>query len=121
MNTLIALALACTLSTAPHDDKRPSREPSTYVVTDKVAIWLTEAGKLKLSMGHQAGNASIELRDQRNTLYRSTVNLRKGIHQTFDLSQVTEGTYQILVTIGGEVIAKTIRIEPVQGRTVQLS
>lgn len=122
MNTLIALALACTLSTAPTaDDKLTSRETSTYVVTDKVAIWLTDAGKLKLSMAHQTGNASIEFRDQRSTLYRSTVNLRKGAQQTFDLSQVSEGSYQIRVTIGQEVISRTIQIGRVQERTVRLS
>ena len=122
MNTFFALALACTLSTAPKtDDKTTSRETSTYVVTDKFAIWLTDAGKLKLSLSRQNGKATIELRNQTGVLYQDVVNLRNGIQQTFDLSQVSDGTYQIQVTIGNEVTTKTIQIERVQERTIRLS
>ena len=124
MNTFFALALACTLSTAPNvnsDDKLMSRETSTYVITDKVAIWLTDAGKLKLAMGHHNGNAIIELRDQKGVLHHGLVNLRKGAQQTFDLSQINEGTYQIQVTIGEQVTTKTIRIERSTKRVIQFS
>ena len=122
MNTLFALALACTLSTPPRtDDKLASRETSTYVVTDKLAIWLTDAGKLKLSLAHQAGTATIEFRSEKGRLYQHTVNLRKGVQQTFDLSQVSEGTYQIQVTIGEEVTTKTIRIAQEQKSLIRLS
>lgn len=122
MNTLFALALACTLSTAPStDNKLVSRETSSYVITDKLAIWLTDAGKLKLSLAHQAGKATIELRNGRSTLYQNTVNLRNGALQTFDLSQISEGTYQIQVTIGQEVTSKTIRIEQDRKSLIRLS
>lgn len=122
MNTLFALALAFTLNTAPTtDDKTTSRETSTYVVTDKFAIWLTDAGKLKLSMGHQNTTATIKLRNGSTTLYQSNIDLRKGAQQTFDLSQMGEGTYQIQVTIGDEVTTKTVQIGQVQERTVRLS
>ena len=123
MNTLFALALACTLSTAPtnDDNKITSRETSTYMVTDNFALWLTENGKLKLSMGQQDAKATIELRGDKGTLYHGSVNLRKGIQQTFDMSQVTDGSYQIQVTIGKQVTTKTIQIQHVQNRVVRLS
>lgn len=121
MNTFFALALACTLSTAPNtDDKTLSRETATYVVTNKMAIWLTEAGKLKLSVGQHDGSAVIKLFDHKGTLYTSRVGLRKGIHQTFDLTQITEGTYHIEVTIGDEVVVKTIRVERHQSPVFRL-
>lgn len=123
MNTLFALVLACTLSTAPNadDKKTTSSESTTYIVTDKLAIWLTETGKLKLTMAQQASNATIEVRNQKGTLYQNTVNLRKGIQQTFDLSEMGDGTYQIQVTVGQEVITKTLRIEHSAERTLRLS
>ncbi|MDB5242716.1 MAG: hypothetical protein JWP57_3341 [Spirosoma sp.] len=123
MNTLFALALACTLSTAPNNDdnKITSRETSTYVVTENLALWLTDAGKLKLMMGHQPGKATIELRNEKGRLFVETVDLRKGVQQTFDLSEVTSGTYQIQVKIGDQVTTKTIQIDRVQSRTMQLS
>ncbi len=121
MNTLFALALACTLSTAPNDDhKINSRETSTYVVTDKFAIWLTDAGKLKLAMGQHPGKATVELRNEKGRMFIETVDLRKGAHQTFDLSDVATGTYQIQVKIGDQVTTKTIQIDRVQSRTMQL-
>ena len=124
MNTFFALALACTLNTAPtatSDDKLMSRETSTYVITNKVAIWLTDASKLKLSMGHHDGNAIIELRDQKGVMHYDRVNLRKGAQQTFDLSQINEGTYQIQVTIGKDVMTKTFRIERSVERVIRFS
>lgn len=123
MNTLFALALACTLSTAPKtdDDKLTSRETSTYMVTDNMALWLTETGKLKVALGQQSGNATIEFRNDKGALYHETVNLRKGIHQTFDLSEIADGTYQIQVTIGKQVTTKTIQIERNLNRVVRLS
>jgi hypothetical protein len=122
MNTLFALALAFTLNTAPiNDDKNTSRETSTYVVTDKFAIWLTDAGKLKLSMGQQNVMATIKLTNGSKTLYKNSIDLRKGAQQSFDLSQIGEGTYQIEVTIGDEVTTKTVQIGQVNERTVRLS
>lgn len=121
MNTLLALALACTLSTAPTtDDKITSAETSTYVVTNKLAIWLTDAGKLKLLMAKLPENATIELWDEEGVLYQRSINLRDGAQQTLDLSQVPDGTYRIKVTIGQEVTAKTIQIGQVQERTFRL-
>ena len=123
MNTFFALALACTLSTAPNADNEPAvNETASYVVTDKVAIWLTDAGKLKLTLGRNDERATVELRHEKTTLYYQSVDLRKtAAMQTFDLSTLTQGTYQIRVTIGGQIISKTIQIESVQSRTCRLS
>ncbi|WP_080239092.1 hypothetical protein [Spirosoma rigui] len=122
MNTFFALALACTLSTAPKtDDKLTSRESTTYMVTDNLALWLTETGKLKVAVGQHPGNGTIEFRGDKGALYHGTVDLRKGIHQTFDLSEIADGTYQIQVTVGKQVTTKTIQIERNQNRVVRLS
>ncbi|GAB2558696.1 hypothetical protein [Spirosoma areae] len=122
MNTLFALALAFSLSTAPNtDDKLTSRETSTYVITDHLALWTTNAGKLKLSMAQQTGKATIAIRKGKGVLYQETVNLRKGAQQTFDLSQMNDGTYEIQVTVGQETTTKTIRIERAAERMVRLS
>ena len=119
MNSLFAFALACTLSTVPNaDDKTTSRETATYVITDKLAIWLSDGNKLRLSIGKQAAEATIEVSDQQHMLHRQTVDLRAGVIQQFDLSQVDAGTYRIRVTIGQEVTAKTIQIGSFQQRTV---
>ncbi|WP_020602196.1 hypothetical protein [Spirosoma spitsbergense] len=123
MNTFFALALAATLSTAPNtndDSKTLPKEATTYIVTDNVAIWLSEAGKLKLAIGQDTNEATIEFRSQKETLYTSTIALKKAVHQTFDLWQLPQGNYQIRVTIGGQVISKTIQIESVQSRTCRL-
>jgi hypothetical protein len=72
-------------------------------------------------MGHQNAKATIELRNAKEILYQDVVNLRNGAQQTFDLTQVANGTYQIQITIGQEVTTRTIQVERVQERSIRLS
>lgn len=123
MNTFFPLALAATLSTAPNtnnDNRDPSKEPTTYVVTDKVAIWLTDAGKLKLAIGQNTRKATIEFQNQHKTLYTNTILLKKAVLQTLDLSQLPQGSYQIRVKADGWETVKTIQIEHSENHTFQL-
>ncbi len=124
MKTLITLALACALGLAPNADAKPlatDTETSTYVVSGKMALWLTNEGKLKLAFDRQEGTANLEIRNSSQQLYHNTISLRNGAYQTLDLSELGSGTYEVRVKIGKQVTTKTVVIGQVNERSFRLS
>ncbi|MPR36857.1 hypothetical protein [Salmonirosea aquatica] len=122
MKTLMTFALACALGLAPNADaKIPSAENSPYVVTKNMAMWMGDNGKLKVSFNRQEGRATIELRNGRSTLYQEVIALHGGAMQSFDLSRLPSGTYEIRVIIGQQVTSKTVEIGYVKEHTFKLN
>ncbi|MPR36855.1 hypothetical protein [Salmonirosea aquatica] len=124
MKTLITFALACALGLAPDTDAKPlaaGTETSTYVVSGKMALWLTQDGKLKLAFDRQEGNANIEIRTQSQKLYHNVIGLKNGAQQTLDLTELGTGTYEVRVKIGKQVTTKTVVIGQVNERVFRLS
>jgi hypothetical protein len=124
MKTILTMALACALGLAPKalsaTPEGTPDEKSTYLVTDKMAMYLASDNKLRLRFGHLDGNATVEVLNGPHTLYRSSIDLRKGAHQTFNLSELESGSYQIRVTIGKQVVDRTLVIRDHSGKSFRL-
>jgi len=115
MKTVMTLALAIAFGMAAPDtpcfaSESTSPEKSTYVVTENMAMYLGTDNKLRLRFRHLDGNATVEVLNGPRTLYRSFIDLRKGAHQTLNLSELETGSYQIRVTIGKQTVDKTLII-----------
>lgn len=124
MKTLITFALACALGLAPHAEAKiptTGTETTNYVVAEKMAIWLTNEGKLKLSFDRQSGTANVEIRTHSQKLYHNVIALKNGAQQTLDLSELGTGTYEVQVKVGKQVITKTVVIGQVNERSFRLN
>ena len=85
---------------------------TTEPKTPATSVSITSDQKLKLVVGHEDANATITLRDAKgHVLYSSNVNLRDGLAQKFDLTQLDNGAYQVAVAVGTDVIIKTFVID----------
>lgn len=124
MKTLMTFALACALGLAPNANATTlaaGNETSTYVVSEKMAIWLTNDGKLKLAFDRQEGSANVEIRTQSQKLYHDVIGLKNGAQQTLDLSELGTGTYEVRVKVGKQVITKMVVIGQVSERSFRLN
>lgn len=78
----------------------------------QASLLATKANKVTLLMEPQAANASISLRDiNGNWIFNESYNLKNGIRQNFDVSQLVDGTYQIEVSVGKTKTIKTFIVE----------
>lgn len=85
---------------------------TTETKTLVTSVSITNDQKLKLVIGRENSTAVVTLRDpQGHVLYRSSVNLREGLLQKFDLNQLDKGLYQLAVTVGDDVITKAFVID----------
>jgi len=91
------------------------------VVSEKMALWLTNEGKLKLAFDRQEGVANVEIRTQSQKLYHNVIALKNGAQQTLDLSELGTGTYEVRVKIGKQVITKTVLIGQISERSFRLN
>ena len=125
MKNVLIMALACTLGLASNarsgtQEGTPTVK-SSYVVTDKMAMYLASDNTLRLRFGHVKENAIVEVLNGPRTLYRSHIDLRKGANQTLNLSELESGSYQIRVTIGKQVTDKMLFISRSVEKSFQLS
>ena len=116
MKKILSLLLALTVSAASFATQPASTEPTAYLT-------LATANKVRLFVGQEAAKASISLWDAAgHQLYFERVNLEKGaFHQSFDISNLAEGTYQFVISTGETTVTKTlvVEIKPAQ-RTVEV-
>lgn len=120
----MTIALACALGLASNAEaKSPAAgtETSTYLVSEKMALWLTQDGKLKLAFDRQDGIANIEICTPSQKLYREAISLKNGAQQTLDLSELGTGTYEVRVKVGKQVTTKTVVIGQVSERSFRLN
>ncbi|MCK8495006.1 MULTISPECIES: hypothetical protein [Spirosoma] len=67
--------------------------------------------KLRLIVAPEKATATISLRDDKgHVLYSGNVNLRDGVQQKFDISNLEEGQYQLSVAVGKERTLKAFTI-----------
>ncbi|GHB75529.1 hypothetical protein [Persicitalea jodogahamensis] len=128
MKTLITFAMACALSLAAQPDARSAADgtntstaKSSYVVTDKMAMYMSSGNKLQLRFSKLSAMATVEVLNGPRTLYRNSIDLRKGANQLLDLSQLEAGSYTIQVSIGKQTTTKTLTIGWNSERSFQLS
>ncbi len=116
MKTLMTFAMAYALSLAANPDARSAvnenapTAKSTYVVTDKMAMYMAANNKLQLRFVRQPGYAFVEILEGPRTLYRNSIDLRNGANQRLDLSQLAPGSYTIQVNVGKETTTRTVQI-----------
>ncbi|MBN8825876.1 MULTISPECIES: T9SS C-terminal target domain-containing protein [unclassified Spirosoma] len=76
------------------------------------AITLTADNKVKLVIAPEDAKATIALQDREgHLLYTSSVDLRQGVKQKFNINELSVGTYQIAVKVGEQSTIKTFVIQ----------
>lgn len=129
MNKLSFLTLGlCALLAAPsfaevnHKPVRP--DTSSYVVTSNMALWLSPTtGKLRLTIDQQPCYATIRIMNRGKVLYTTPVDVRKqAVGQTFDLSLLPQGLYEVAIITSNGTVSKKIAIQDKPGeRLISLS
>jgi hypothetical protein len=106
MKTFLSLMLALTVSAASFATQPASTEPVVNVTA-------TSASKIRLFVAQEAAKASIALWDAAgNQLYFERVNLKSApFRQNFDISNLTDGTYQFTISTGESTITRTLVVE----------
>ena len=103
-NTLI-LMLGLIAGTASFAQTTPSKTPETSVT-------ITADQKIKLIVARENATAAITLRDAGgHLLYSQNVDLRDGLYQHFNITQLANGTYQLAVAIGKDTVVKTFVVD----------
>jgi hypothetical protein len=112
MKNILLLMLGLVAGTASFAQTTQGETPSANLA-------LTSDHKLKLMVGQQDAKGTVALIDNAgHILYNSSVNLRKGLNQNFNINELTSGTYQVVVTIGKQSIIKTFVVDEKPAQTV---
>jgi len=130
MKTLITtLALALSLATVTiaadaDTTKRPAKiDRPTKVARYETGIYTTVTGKLHVSVDKQTGGTvAVLLKNANGTVLFSRQIAKKDtqFRTRFDLSQLTDGTYELELTNGVDVTRQTVVIATKLERTVQM-
>lgn len=111
MNTFFALLLAGTLHTAA-PVASPAPATPTYLVNEHMAVWVSNDRKLHVVLGQQQAEADIRLSDEETDYVHQSVKLHQGtISQTYNLSAMPNGAYQLTIRLDQHVIRKTVVVE----------
>lgn len=103
-NTLI-LMLGLVAGTASFAQTTTPKTPET-------SVSITTDQKVKLIVAREEATAAVTLRDaDGHVLYRETVNLRDGLYQQFDITELVSRTYQLAVAIGKDTVVKTFVVD----------
>lgn len=103
MKNFLTLMLALGMSAASFAN--PATDP-----TLDAHVSVLPTNKLHLFLAQEDAKASVSLRDAAgNSLYFTRVDLEETpFRQNFDISQLTEGTYQLVISSGKTTVTKTI-------------
>ncbi len=105
MKNIFILMLGLVAGTASFAQTTGSKTPAT-------SVSITADQKLKLIVARENASALVTLRDtEGHILYSSTVDLRDGLSQKFNLSELGIGSYQLAVSVGNEVVVKSFVID----------
>jgi hypothetical protein len=109
---LIAASLTVTSFSATQAENGPACKP-TQVAAYQSSIYTTAAGKLNIALDKQTGGA-IDIRLV-NQAGKAVYDQPIGKHQTtarlrLDLSELSDGTYQLVITNGRDVTTKAVTI-----------
>ncbi len=123
MKTLITtLALALSLATVTIAADTNAIVRPTKVARYASGIYTTVTGKLHVSVDKQTGGTvAVSLKDANGTVLFTRRIARKDtqFRTRFDLSQLTDGTYELELTNGVDVTRQTVVIATKLERTVQ--
>ena len=68
-------------------------------------------GNIELAIQKKDANAFVKLYDEKGfVLYQFKYNIKKGISQRFDVSQLTPGNYRILIEVDNKIVTKEFMI-----------
>lgn len=103
-NTLL-LMLGLVAGTASFAQTTNSKTPETSVT-------ITANQRVKLIVARENATAAITLRDtDGHVLYRENVDLRNGLRQQFNITQLANGTYQLAVAVGSDTVVETFVVD----------
>ena len=123
MKTLIStIALALSLATITLAADTSGIDRPTKVARYETGIYTTVNGKLQVSVDKQAGGTvAISLKDANGSVLfsRQIAKNDTQYRSRFDLSQLTDGTYELELTNGVNVTRQTVVIATKLERTVQ--
>ena len=102
MKNALLLMLGLAAGTASFAQENPAA--SVHVTADQ---------KLTLVVPKTPARATITLRDENgNALFTKTADLTNGILQKFDISQLSDGTYQLTVATPAQTFSKSFVVQP---------
>lgn len=105
MKTVILLMLGLIVSTASF-----AKSGTTEPLGIKTRLTLRN-GNVELAIQQKNTNALVKFYDERGfVLYQFKYNLKKGISQRFDVSELAPGNYKIEIEVDGEFITKEFSI-----------
>jgi len=124
MKTLITtLALALSLATVTVAADTNAIDRPTKVARYASGIYTTVTGKLHVSIDKQiGGTVTVSLKDANGTVLFNRQIAKKDtqFRTRFDLSQLTDGTYELELTNGVDVTRQTVVLATKLERTVQM-
>jgi hypothetical protein len=75
-------------------------------------LTITTDQKVKLLVAPEKSTAAVILRDAvGHVLYSENVNLTNGLQQSFDITQLTYGTYEFAIAVGKATVVKTFVVD----------
>lgn len=112
MKKILILVLGLVASSASFAS---TTEPIKPVATAS----LVGNNKVKLIVAAEDVTATVALRDaEGHVLYSSNVDLKNGIHQNFDVSNLANGVYNLSVSVGKEQTVKSFTLAEVPSQQV---
>ena len=107
MKKVLVLMLSLVASTASfaHASTAPASASDTREV-------MTSDHKIKLYVQPLQTKGQLTILDANGqAIYTSRVALQKGLHQQFDVSNLSTGTYRLTLTTGGQTVSKTFVVQ----------
>ncbi|GAB3697073.1 hypothetical protein GCM10027592_20860 [Spirosoma flavus] len=102
--TLMLGLIAGTVSFATPSTNQPSASETRVVMTTD--------HKLKLYVQPLQAKGKLAIRDANGQeIYNSNVSLQKGLSQSFDFSNLSMGTYQLVLKTGDQTVTKTFVVQ----------
>ncbi|MBD2701511.1 T9SS type A sorting domain-containing protein [Spirosoma sp. BT702] len=114
--TLMLGLIAGTASFANQATDQPS--------TSETRVVMTTDHKLKLYVQPVQAKGQLAIRDANGqNIYNANVSLQKGLSQAFDFSNLSMGTYQLVLKTGDQTVTKTfvVQADPYESFVVQES
>lgn len=107
---LLMLGLVAGTASFANSTTEPAAFVSVQVMADQ---------NIKLLVTPEAANALVTLQDaEGNVLYKKVSNLQKGLAQKFNLTDLANGTYTLVVNVGKQTTVKTVEVGAVPAQTV---
>ncbi|WP_338876349.1 T9SS type A sorting domain-containing protein [Spirosoma sp. SC4-14] len=107
MKKVLFLMLGLVAGTASFATSTPEKN-----TVSQNRVVMTADHKIKLFVQPTQSKGELAIVDTKGQkLFNETVALQKGLHQQFDFSGLSTGTYQLKLTTGNQTITKTFVVQ----------